>query len=364
MDKDNNEIFINGRFLTQQTTGVQRYAQELVKALDGMLSDSNNPPALSYTLLSPRKIQHSLGLTNIAQRRIGLLGGHLWEQVELPLYTGTRPLLNLYTAPLAKKNQIVTLHDASVFEMPAAYSKTYARYYRTAFRMLCKRSRGMLTVSRFSRDSFSRFCSRPSGSIAVIYEGHEHITRVAADTDVFLRKAIDLLRPYIIVVGMTDRKNLDGIVQAAALLQKYRLSVLITGRADAHLVQPRASALPANVKTIGYVSDSELRALYENALCLLYPSFYEGFGLPPLEAMACGCPVVLSDIPVFKELYGSTALYCDAHAPRSIAAAALRFRRDPALRRRIGAEAQHCAANFSWQTSARQVHKAVQRFLL
>jgi glycosyltransferase involved in cell wall biosynthesis len=106
------------------------------------------------------------------------------------------------------------------------------------------------------------------------------------------------------------------------------------------------------VKRVGYVSDGELRALYEHAACFVYPSLYEGFGLPPLEAMACGCPVLASDAAAIPEVCGDAALYCDARSPGDLAARLGALMREPALRRTLAERGRARAAQFSWRRAA------------
>jgi len=357
-------IFINGRFLSQQIEGVHRYAMECVRALDALLGGSGGPRPHRFILLSPRRTIHDLPLTTIEHRRIGFFSRHAWEQIDLPLHVGRRPLVNMYTAPLLKKNQLITLHDASVFEKPRFYTAAYALFYRSAFRLLCRRSRGVITVSGFSRGRFARYCACPADGIHVVCEGHEHMLRTAPDAGVFEKHRISRKKPFVLAVGINDRKNMTGILEAAGRLSRDDVPVIMTGRSNPRLTASQGARVPGNVRFIGYVSDNELRALYDQAACLVYPSLYEGFGLPPLEAMACGCPVVVSGIPLFSELYGDAAMTCDPENAADIARKIMLILDNPAVREQLKHRGLERARQFTWHKCAQQTYDIIRKLLL
>ncbi|MEO0855017.1 MAG: glycosyltransferase family 1 protein, partial [Cyanobacteria bacterium J06648_11] len=315
-------IYINARFLSQRLTGVQRYAFELVKTLDRLLADATLPDDITFTLVAPAKILTTPTLACIELRQVGRLSGHLWEQVELPLYTAGHPLVSLCnTAPLAKTEQVLTIHDAAVYGAPDAYSFAFRSWYRLLFSTLGRRLRAVITVSEFSKSELLHYCSIPAERLHVIYSGREHAVATPADASILLEHHLSD-RPYLLAVSsLSPHKNFSGIVKALEILEADagEFDVAIAGGANPSVFSQDSHPLSDRVKYVGYVSDAQLRALYENARGFIYPSFYEGFGLPPLEAMSCGCPVIVSQAASLPEVCGDAALYCDPHDPGDIA---------------------------------------------
>lgn len=171
------KVYINGRFLSQSITGVQRYAVELIKTIDKMLEKGEiNSQRCNFILLAPRKIKPSFVLRNITVKNVGFLNGHLWEQLELPLYSRNGLLMNLCnSAPILKKKKIVTIHDASVFARPENFSTSYRIWYKILLKILCKSAKKIITVSFFSKKELNKYCSITEKNVQVIYLGKEHV---------------------------------------------------------------------------------------------------------------------------------------------------------------------------------------------
>jgi glycosyltransferase involved in cell wall biosynthesis len=204
-------VFINGRFLTQPLTGVQRYAFEIVKALDKLLDQGViNKDEFSFVLISPKKFEPKIKLNNILLKQVGISRGYFWEQAVLPFFVGKALLINLCnTAPLIKKNNVVTIHDAGVFATPEAYTFLFRKWYRALFLWLRFRSLQFVTVSRFSCEEFIKYCKIAENKIHVIYEGAEHILASPPDNTI-LRKYELVDKGYLLVVGsLTPNKNFN-----------------------------------------------------------------------------------------------------------------------------------------------------------
>ncbi len=353
-------ILINARFLTQATTGVQRYAIELVKAWDAMLDSGElNKSMVQFTLLAPRDAK-DMNLRNIPLRRIGRLRGQLWEQLELPMHASGHFLLNLCnSAPLMKRRQAVTIHDASVFGFPQAYGIRFRTWYKFLHRVLGKRVMLVLTDSRFSESELTKHCGIAASRIRVVYLGCEHIRADAAYPSIVSRNGLNKVKFMLAVSSMSPHKNFQAIVNAIPLL-KSDTQVVIAGGLNARIFGQTDMRLPENVRHLGYVSDAELRALYEHAACFVYPSFYEGFGLPPLEAMACGSPVIVARAGSLPEVCGDAALYCDPHNIADVAANIERLMADPLLRDSLRLRGQARAQQFTWADCARNTWSAIQ----
>lgn len=303
-------IYINGRFLTQRITGVQRYALEMTKALDSLISDDKILQQHEYIVIAPQNVLYDIELRNMSFIQRGVLKGHLWEQLELPVYSRDGFLMNFCNcAPLIKGNQTVTIHDAAVSAVPQAFSLAFRTWYKLMFMWLGRSLKQIFTVSEFSKKELNKYYGIPLNKIHVTYNGIDHIKKLKVDESVITREGL-MDKKYILAVSsMNPSKNFSLILDVARLMPDVEF--IIAGGSNAKVFKSAGLDVPQNAKFIGYVSDEELMALYSYASVFVYPSLYEGFGIPPLEAMMCGCPVVVSDIEVFHEVYGNSVNYCN-----------------------------------------------------
>jgi glycosyltransferase involved in cell wall biosynthesis len=355
-------LYVNGRFLSQPRTGVQRYASELLRQWDHMLIEGEIDPASNeIVILTPRGGPETQSFERITVRPIGTLKGNLWEQIDLPRFTGGRRLLNpCNSGPWIKRyGQAVTVHDASVFAVPQAYSLLFRVKHQVLYRRFAKTAAPIITVSEFSKGELMRWCRMPPERLRVIYSGGEHILEQPADSSALDRFNL-AHRPYVLAVGSNStHKNLAAVLQLPDLLNDVDFSLVIVGGTYGRVFQQVRYETSGNVHWLGFVTDAELRALYERASVLVYPSFYEGFGFPALEAMTCGCPVVLSNAASLPEIGGTAALYCDPKDVHSLAGAVRRIVEDGALRRQLVSRGLEQARLFSWRSSARHTWDAL-----
>lgn len=357
-------VFINGKFGAQHTTGVQRFAHHIVQALDQQAPSADG---LRFLLLRPPE-GRSPALQHIEVRTVGPRGLplHLWEQTVLPLAARDGLLLNLAgSAPLWATRQCVTLHDAAVFDQPHAYTRVFAAWYRTMFRRHAAHAARILTVSRFSQARLSACLQLASDRIGIVHNGGGHLVAVAAD-----ERILDLHglrgRRYLLAVGSANpTKNMVRLERAFAQLSSAPdARLVIVGGANAQ-VFARSATHPAStdarrlVRT-GPLDDAPLKALYLHAQGLVFPSVYEGFGLPPLEAMSCACPVAAAHAASIPEVCGDAALYFDPRSVDDIASALHRLLSDSHLRQQLAAAGPVQAARFTWQKSALQMRAEIQ----
>lgn len=358
------KTFINGRFLTQTMTGVQRYAVELVKALDKIVDGELASSKHKFALLTPHNQRYDLPLKHIDTQQVGKLGGHSWEQLELPYYTKGHLLLSLCnTAPLSKRRQVVTLHDAAVFAMPDSFSPAFRNWYKVLMPGLGRVAKRIVTISEFSKRELMHYCHVPENKLNVTYQSGEQILEYPPDPSILDKHALTE-RPFVFAVSsMNPSKNFQAVVEAANLLKDYEFDFVIAGGSNPKVFQPAQQDFPSNVKYLGYVSNEELRALYEHAACYLMPSFYEGFGLTPLEAMTCGCPVLVSKAASLPEVCGDAALYCDPRNPQDIADKLQRLMSDASLRKSLRQKGLKRAEQFSWDKCARETLAILEQVL-
>jgi glycosyltransferase involved in cell wall biosynthesis len=347
-------IAINGRFLTQRASGVQRFAAETIKAIDALL-DSNAYRALQgrIEILAPPKAR-DFPLKNIPLRRTGFFSGYLWEQVEYPLHAYGRLLLNLcMLGPLVARHQIVVVHDATVRALPENFSPRFRAAYGFLIPRLCRRADLVVTVSEFSRREIGKWYGADIETMPVCYEGGDHITAVAPDLTVLDRLGLRG-RKFFLGVGVdSSNKNIAKVVEAFQAAKFDDTLLVLTGARDPRVFGHFGDVQSAGVRMVGYISDQELRALYEHALALVFPSLYEGFGLPPVEAMTCGCPVVISEQPALLEVCDDAALRCEANDVATLSRHLRALNDDAALRQRLSAAGRERAHRFTWEATAR-----------
>ncbi|MBN3852577.1 glycosyltransferase family 4 protein [Paraburkholderia sp. Ac-20340] len=359
-------LLINGRFLGRRATGVDRFAFETLRALDQMIElDDPLVGALRTEIVVPEALA---GIANpfrhIALRASGKGSGVRWEQLGLPTAARGRLLLNLCNSgPLLYRRQITVLHDAAPTRVPESYSRSFVAWYRLMAPSLGRVSQRVITVSEFSRRELCEAYRIPVAKIGVVPESGEHMLRVQPD-DSPATAALNE-RPFVLAVGSTNRhKNFQLVADAARLIGDARFDIVVVGGGDARVYGAGPDALPAFVRHLGYVSDGELAALYRRAACFVYPSRYEGFGLPPVEALALGCPVIASCLPSVQEACGDAVLYTSPDDPVDLANLLTRVTGDAVLRARLRERGRTRTAELTWRATAVKLIEEISPWLM
>jgi glycosyltransferase involved in cell wall biosynthesis len=331
---------VNVRTLGYGITGVQRYLLSLLPHLPGILSS----------------IKPSAALQGIK--------GHLWEQFYLPTQLKSRLLWSPgNTGPLSVSRQVLTLHDAASLDHPEWFERKFAFWYNALLPRLARKVRAVITVSNFSKERIVRLTGVEPDRVHVIPNGVEPRFR-PMDPDIVqqLTKKFELKDPYILYVGSLEpRKNLKILLEAWGLGRFDGATLAAVGTGGHLFAKTQLGSIPEGVRLLGRVEDEALPALYSGAAGFVYPSIYEGFGLPPLEAMACGTPVAVSDIPVHRELCQSTALYFDPFNPEELSRNLdLLLRHDRLSRTSDLQTGVRRAATYSWERTASETWHILQ----
>jgi glycosyltransferase involved in cell wall biosynthesis len=354
-------IYLNGKFTAQRTTGVQRVAARLIQALDAQLTTGD---ASDWVLLCPPGSE-APPLRHIAVRRIGPRGLplHLWEQAVLPLAARRGLLVNLAgAAPYFAARQVCLLHDAAVFDCPQAYTRTFVAWYRLLFRRLARSAARLLTVSAFSQARLTLHLQLAPARIGVLRNGCEHLDDIVADDSMLARHGLADTRFLLAVGSANPSKNLAALVAAYAQLPADAARrLVIAGGGNERVFATGEAPDPPGVVRTGAAGDAQLAALYRHATALIFPSLYEGFGLIPLEAMRCGCPVAAARAAAIPEVCGDAVLYFDPHSVPAIAEAMQRLLSDAALREQLRCAGEQHARGFCWSDAAAVLRAEVQR---
>ena len=348
-------LVVNARFLTQPVTGVQRHAIEVARRLKRAV------PHIRF--VSPAAVIHRALANELGAEETGRLTGHAWEQLELPRQLKSAGLISLCNAaPIAVTRQIVTIHDAAPFSVPEAYSPAFRHWYRFMSRQLGRRALAIMTDSRFSAGELERCAGVPAGKISVVPLGSEHVRATGIDEGVLDRHDLRH-RPFLLAVGSrSPHKNFAALLRTAKQFADAPFLFVVAGGASPRVHASEPDPLESgHIRYVGRVSDEELRALYEHAAGYIHPAYYEGFGLPPLEAMALGCPVLSARAASLPEVLGDAAAYFDPFNDADMVAAIGRFMADEPQRADLRARGLARAATFSWDCAAEQVLALAKR---
>ena len=346
-------LTINGRFLAQRMTGVQRYAREIIIELDQLLRSGPVREGVQAKLVVPAGTKPDLALRAISIKETRLGGGALWTQFVLP-FVKQGVLLNLGNiGPILASKQIICIHDLNTFLVPESYSRAFRLYYRAALVPLARNAARIVTVSRFSAEMISKFGLRRCEEIVVIPNGHEHVEHWRPERSPYAAKG-ENQRPFVFVLGSRAvHKNVEMLFSIAQELDRLGLDIWVAGASGSYFSGVDSRPAPPNVRMLGFVTDDDLAALYGQALCFAFPSLTEGFGLPVLEAMALGCPVVASNAASLPEVCGDASLLADPKSPRDWLNQIGRLKADPGLVRDLRAKGLGQAQRFSWKESAK-----------
>jgi glycosyltransferase involved in cell wall biosynthesis len=346
-------ISINGRFLTQPMVGVQRFAMEVVKAIDALIA-SGEYAALDgrIEILAPSSARE-FALRHIPVRHCGFGSGYFWEQIEFPLHAHGRLLLNLcMLGPVAVRRQIVVVHDATARALPTNFTALFRAAYGFLIPRLCRRAFRAVTVSEFSRREIGKWYGVDVSNMPVCYEGGDHVAAVPPDYGIIDRLGL-ANRKFFLGVGMSNNKNAATAIVAFHKAALPDTVMVLTGMRTFMVNGRQPDIAMDGVVSAGYVSDAELHALYDRALALVCPSRYEGFGLTPVEAMACGCPAIISTQAALVEICADAALQCSPDDADELARLMRLVHDDPARRAAMIAAGHARVARFTWDSTAR-----------
>lgn len=318
-------LVVNERVRHKQFGGVTRYVEEILACWAGRYDIGG----LSCTL-------HGLS-------------GHLWEQFILPTKLGREQRLwsPANSGPLGVPNQMLTLHDCSALEAPLGLAPGFRLGYRVLLPQLVRTVRRVITVSEFSRQRIQTHFRLPAEKVVVIPNGVNPAVFYPRQTRAAL-KGLNLPECYFVAVGgWPERKGWRDLLAAwreSGLASRGVVLVLVGG--------PMRQMKTPGVLHLGRIDDDALAQVYSKALCLVHPAYYEGFGLPLVEAMACGCPVIACQAGATPEVLADAGWLVPPRDASALAAALREMAADVGLRIELRGRGLARASHFSWERTA------------
>ncbi|HVF21475.1 MAG TPA: glycosyltransferase family 1 protein [Pyrinomonadaceae bacterium] len=366
-------IGIDGMALAQPKTGVGTYTFELARALALAAPEDEfdlisplpfGSPVLAET--TPANLQLIYLKPNVLQRR--------WWTIGLPSYLRSHPLDLFhgtnYEAPLRGScPAVITIHDLSLLLHSSTHEARAVRRARLLLPLMVRQAKAIITPSEPIKTDVSEHLKiDPDKVFATPLAPRSIFKPMSPAETVETRRRLGINDDFLLFVGTIERrKNLSTLITAFEEVLRttnLRPQLVLAGqvgwKSDELLSQLERSPAHEHIKRIGFVSDEELRALYSSCRAFVYPSIYEGFGLPPLEAMACGAPVVASRVPSINE---SVARVTSATDFRDLARIVVELLSDQQLRRSLSERGLKHAREFSWAQTAALTREAYARAL-
>lgn len=347
------QIVVNGDYLAfERMGGVGRYASEIVSELDKLVGESEN-----VIILTPDYAANTPTFRNIKIVRFGAESILKWKHTSLPKYVKRRKalLVDLTQAFPLQVRGITCVHDCIPELVESAYIGFFNRHVRKPLkllqrRMIIKKAKALLTVSETSKKDIVRIYHVNINDITVVPNAWQHITRISSDDKIFDKYKLKE-ESYIFTLGSrVPHKNINWIIANAI---KNKNEMFVVSGENSYDKDFEHQVFPDNILFTGYITDEEIKSLMKHCKAFVLPSLYEGFGIPPLEALALGCKIIVSNTSCLPEIYGDSAYYIDPYDCMGI-------KLDELLKRPVG-DASHALDKYSWEKSAKTLYELIKK---
>jgi glycosyltransferase involved in cell wall biosynthesis len=347
--------------------GINRYSIELLKALlasplDNFIAYTSSAEVLNTKDERVKVVATAQMSDNNFQ---GNMRRFLWHQFQLPLLLKQNKISLIYSAvpegmllPICP--QVITVHDILPILFPDVYPRLHY-YFKHLLPAILKTSTAIISVSASTKKDLQNYYNIPEEKIQIVHPAYsKDVFYIKPEASVDAIKNKYHLNDFILCVGETrPYKNSRKLIQAFANVKLPDLQLAVVGKIsklDRELLQlPAQLNITEKVVFLDGVSDADLADLYRGAKAFIFPSLYEGFGIPPLEAMACGCPVIVSQVASLPEVCGEAAYYINPYSIESIAQGIYQVITDDNLRQNLSFQGLEQVKNFNYQTTAQQI---------
>lgn len=361
------KLFINGTILDERPTGLGVYVKNVVSKLKE--KDEN------FTVFCPINIEgvdvvKTTEKLKTSYKKKGGLVRFLWTQFVLPFKVGKNDIVYhpfQYLSLFSRAKQIITIHDFIPLYYPEVAKHQYY-YYKFIMPILLKKAYKVICISENTKNDVLKFYNIYSDKLVKIYNGYDrelfNVNNVRED----ILEKYNITRPYFIAVGAGySHKNLETALNAfSEIVNKFDSEFVIVGKDSNYILKLKELVkklhIEKQVKFIGYVPDEDLPTLYNKSKAFVYPTLYEGFGLPILEAMACETVVLTANNSSLPEVYGDAALDFDAKDEKEIVNKMKLVLTDSKLREKLIELSKKQIAKFTWDNTAEGVVKIVEKF--
>lgn len=353
-------IAIDARFSGPEFAGIGIYTRSIINAL--LRVDKDNEYIILKSIISPQS--HPLS--------------DLWDNLYLPLYIKIKKVHLLfspaYRAPLWKSNfkLVITIHDLSPFLVPQTFPKRFKSYMQQIIKRGIYQADHIIAVSNSAMENIlHNFPDLPPQKITAIPHGLEEFARkdFPAETIKNVESKYGIIEPFIFYLGTIEpRKNLERLINAYEIFTTWRKDVplLVLGGKKGWLsegIYQRAMLLKDKIRFTGFIEEEDLPVLYSRASLFVFPSLYEGFGLPLLEAMSFGVPIIASDIPTNREVLGEAGYYFPAEDVEALAKCLTKLWDDEKLRMELSEVGRKKIEDYSWDKAARKLKSVFEEML-
>ncbi len=343
-----NKFIINGKIFTKKyISGVQRFTLEIIRELDNIIDKDE------IEICIPKCARNIPNYKNLKIVKYSRLREIPWEQIAFPYYVAKNHGISINLGNVSPwiSPGIVCIHDVNCIRNPKNFQKRMVIWYRFLFKRAMKKGRKVITVSDFCKREMLDCYHVDADKIVVINNSWEHFSRIKEDKSIFTKyPQLKEGNFYFSIGTLTKHKNLEWVLKIAKKNPNDYFA--ISGFVN---IQKFKSELdlesPPNVIYLGYLSDEEVKAIYKKTKALLFPSLYEGFGLPPIEALSSGAKVVVADIKSMHEIFEDTVFYINPHE--------YNISLDELLSQKVE-EPEKILKKYSWRNSAEKLLKLIR----
>ncbi len=368
----NYNIAIDATSIPERPTGIGNYTKGLIDAL----SKINGPYKIFvFVRTVHRELFNHKNLTIVNCGNLNTFKRILWEQLSLPFLVKKYKIDLLhspnYTIPyFARCRKVCTIHDLTSYIYPNRRKRIHGCFFRLMIKLSVANADCIVSVSENTKKDILRIFNDLRTPVECVYQGFGSIYSTKAKTNKLSYKS-NVKKPYFLFVSTIEpSKNIERLIDAFCSFSNTtdkKYSLYISGKLGwgytKVLQKIKTESQNHQIEYIGYVKDDELVNLYRNAHAFIYPSLYEGFGIPPLEAMACGVPVLCSNNSSLPEVVGDAAITFDPYCTKEIESAMKQISSDPKLREELIIRGHSQCKKFSWNNNAEKTISLYQKIL-